>query len=245
MSLTFKLSPFKMNWVKGRKIFTVFTYIILLLSFITLGFFIYRLIVNLTQDITVHTVKDRYEKKRISIKEEDEQPRTKPATITPYPKKKFIFEKIDPPNLKTSTTSSTSTSTTSTTSTSTSTTASTTTAISTTTSTTTTTTTTTPPTTTENRWGNTSLDDLKCLGAGGDPNGIGDMHCYGRNNNPDCNYDGYDCCLPVIDEKYCSDVMCRCHVYSIRFPSFQGECKLTFLKLFISSLTLCVFLSRL
>ena len=92
---------------------------------------------------------------------------------------------------------------------------------STTTSTTTTTTTTATTTTTENRWGNTSLDDLKCLGSGGDPYAIGDMHCYGRNNNPDCNYDGYDCCLPVIDVSMCSDVMCRCHLFSFRLPSFQ------------------------
>ena len=61
IDLAFRLpfSSLKMDWVKGRKIFTVFTYIVLLLSLATLGFFIYRLIVNVTQDTTVYTVKDR------------------------------------------------------------------------------------------------------------------------------------------------------------------------------------------
>ena len=125
-----------MDWVKGRKIFTVFTYIVLLLSLATVGFFIYRLIVNVTQDTTVYTVKDRndsyflYSKKKAFLNyfffspgvfkhskrianEEEEQPH-KIAKKTAYPKKRFIFEKIDPPTLETTSSTSTSTSTSST-----------------------------------------------------------------------------------------------------------------------------------
>ena len=137
IDLAFRLpfSSLKMDWVKGRKIFTVFTYIVLLLSLATLGFFIYRLIVNVTQDTTVYTVKDRndsyflYSKKKAFLNyffspgvfkhskritnEEEEQPH-KIAKKTAYPKKRFIFEKIDPPTLETTSSTSTSTSTSST-----------------------------------------------------------------------------------------------------------------------------------
>ena len=200
-----------MDRVKGRKLCVLLSYLTFLVGTITFIFIFTLSMQSFTGDNTIHTGKDR----PFSV------PKTPQKTVDKsidkaVKKRKFLFVEIDPPTTEvTSTTSTTSTTTTS---------------ISTTwrtrpstTSTTTWTTTTTTlesmTTTTEYRWGNTSLDDLKCLGAGGNPYAIGDMHCYGPNNNPDCKYDGYDCCLPIVDDRYCSDVMCRCNVFSFPQPS--------------------------
>ncbi len=51
---------------------------------------------------------------------------------------------------------------------------------------------------------------------------IGDKLCHGFNNNEECNYDGMDCCLPIIDDSLCSDVLCRCHLTGIRHPSYAA-----------------------
>ena len=37
---------------------------------------------------------------------------------------------------------------------------------------------------------------------------VGDGFCNDETNNPDCNYDGGDCCGPCIDTKYCSECQC-------------------------------------
>ena len=46
----------------------------------------------------------------------------------------------------------------------------------------------------------------------GEPSMIGDRLCQGFNNNEECDFDGMDCCHPVIDDSLCHDVMCRCHL---------------------------------
>lgn len=59
------------------------------------------------------------------------------------------------------------------------------------------------------------------MAMGGDPKAIGDKLCQGFNNNEECGYDGMDCCRPIIEDSLCSDNLCRCHLTSVRHPSFK------------------------
>ena len=38
---------------------------------------------------------------------------------------------------------------------------------------------------------------------------IGDGLCHDVNNNPECEYDGGDCCGPSVDTSYCTECMCK------------------------------------
>ena len=39
---------------------------------------------------------------------------------------------------------------------------------------------------------------------------VGDGYCNDETNNPDCNFDGGDCCGPCINNQICSE--CQCHL---------------------------------
>ena len=55
----------------------------------------------------------------------------------------------------------------------------------------------------------------------GDPTTIGDNICHGFNNNFECDFDGMDCCRPVIDDSLCHDMFCRCHLTGIKHPTYD------------------------
>ena len=42
----------------------------------------------------------------------------------------------------------------------------------------------------------------------GIPSWIGDGFCDDINNNPECNFDGGDCCLDIVVTQYC--ILCLC-----------------------------------
>ena len=39
---------------------------------------------------------------------------------------------------------------------------------------------------------------------------VGDGYCNDETNNPDCSFDGGDCCGPCINTEFCSE--CQCHL---------------------------------
>ena len=39
---------------------------------------------------------------------------------------------------------------------------------------------------------------------------VGDGYCNDETNNPNCNFDGGDCCGPCLNKEFCSD--CLCHL---------------------------------
>ena len=39
---------------------------------------------------------------------------------------------------------------------------------------------------------------------------VGDGYCNDETNNPNCNFDGGDCCGPCLNEEFCSE--CHCHL---------------------------------
>ena len=61
---------------------------------------------------------------------------------------------------------------------------------------------------------------MRCLAMKGEPSMIGDRLCQGFNNNEECDFDGMDCCHPVIDDSLCHDVMCRCHLTGLNWTLF-------------------------
>ena len=50
----------------------------------------------------------------------------------------------------------------------------------------------------------------RCIGCNGIPGykAVGDGYCDDGCNNPDCGYDGGDCCGPNVDKRYC--LYCEC-----------------------------------
>ena len=39
---------------------------------------------------------------------------------------------------------------------------------------------------------------------------VGDGYCNDETNNPNCSFDGGDCCGPCINNEFCSE--CQCHL---------------------------------
>ena len=39
---------------------------------------------------------------------------------------------------------------------------------------------------------------------------VGDGYCNDETNNPNCNFDGGDCCGPCLNKEFCSE--CLCHL---------------------------------
>ena len=84
------------------------------------------------------------------------------------------------------------------------------------------------------------LFTVVCSGA---PNWIGDNFCDDQNNNPECNYDGGDCCGPNIDTTYCTECLCINDVTTL--PPTTGNLTLSmffsdFVVFFIDPLYLAV-----
>ena len=61
---------------------------------------------------------------------------------------------------------------------------------------------------------------VRCMAMKGEPSLIGDRLCQGFNNNEECDFDGMDCCRPVIDDSLCHDVLCRCHLTGLNWTLF-------------------------
>ena len=57
------------------------------------------------------------------------------------------------------------------------------------------------------------MADKSELSGGGcaKPDWVGDEFCDDFTNNPECTYDGGDCCRPDVDTKYCQE--CQCFNY--------------------------------
>ena len=56
---------------------------------------------------------------------------------------------------------------------------------------------------------------------------IGDGYCNDETNNPDCVYDGGDCCGSCINTDYCTNCTCIGDVFSNRVPNAlagDGQC---------------------
>ena len=50
----------------------------------------------------------------------------------------------------------------------------------------------------------------------------GDSQCHGFNNNEECEYDGMDCCRPIITDRFCLENTCHCHIDGLYHPTFEG-----------------------
>ena len=44
---------------------------------------------------------------------------------------------------------------------------------------------------------------------------VGDGYCHDEFNNPDCLYDGLDCCGLIVNTEFCSECSCHSKYYSI------------------------------
>ena len=52
------------------------------------------------------------------------------------------------------------------------------------------------------------FNDYIFLDCGGNPQDIANGFCDGYNNNPECNYDGGDCCGTCANKEYCAEGAC-------------------------------------
>ena len=53
---------------------------------------------------------------------------------------------------------------------------------------------------------------------------VGNGLCNNKTNNPDCNYDGGDCCVVNANTTHCSE--CACHVIGVKYLVFVSSCSL-------------------
>ena len=61
---------------------------------------------------------------------------------------------------------------------------------------------------------------------------VGDGYCHDETNNPDCNYDGGDCCLSSQNTDHCSECLCSTTgvITSPGFPqNYQNELDLSWI----------------
>ena len=60
---------------------------------------------------------------------------------------------------------------------------------------------------------------------------VGDGYCNDETNNPDCSFDGGDCCGPCINIEFCSECQChlgnlsKCHIKTAALICLQKFCQ--------------------